>query len=61
MKSILLLTLVLLTYTTCKNLKENKDINNSKQLNPNSVKSPGEFSNVAPDANNIVRPIYASK
>ena len=32
-----------------------------KELNPSSVKSPGGFENVAPDAKKIVTPIYASK
>ena len=42
-------------------LKANQPfITNPTKLNPDAVKSPGGFNNVAPEASKIITPMYAS-
>mmetsp|Transcript_2175 Transcript_2175/g.2238 ORF Transcript_2175/g.2238 Transcript_2175/m.2238 type:complete len:166 (+) Transcript_2175:28-525(+) len=62
MKSIIVLTLITLSLIYTKNLQKPEDLNYKPQkaVNPREVKSPGEFSNIAPDATQVVRPKYAN-
>lgn len=55
-KTILLLALISMIGASL--LRINQNVN---ELNPNTVKSPGGFENVAPDAKGIVTPTYAGK
>ena len=62
MKSIKYIFFIVICFTTVLNLKIS---NKSAQLvvtsiNPECVKSPGEFINVAPEATKIITPKYAS-
>jgi hypothetical protein len=64
MKSILIF-IALLSTLTAKNLKQIVFPLDSSvkvtSLNPQTIKSPGEFSNVAPESNEIITPRIACK
>ena len=61
MKSIII-ALVLISAILSLNLKNQDDDKKIvKAVNYNDVKSPGEFSNIAPEATKIITPKYSSK
>ena len=63
MKSFKLLLVISFLFTCSLNIKITNKSNQFvvTSLNPDCVKSPGEFSNIAPDTKSIVTPKYASK
>ena len=58
MKSTILLSLILIACVTSKNLKQDYSV--QKSVDPRTVKSEGEFSNIAPDATKVIKPKYAN-
>jgi len=62
MKSILLATILIISVCHIES-NNNLRANNStvKKVNPKEVTSPGDFSNISPDAKEVIRPKYACK
>ena len=52
-------TILLLTVISMIGASLLRNSQNANELNPSTVKSPGGFENVAPDAKGIVTPSYA--
>jgi hypothetical protein len=68
MKWKIILTILAISAINCSFLKREDEsilffypIDQQKELDPVIVKSPGEFSNVAPESKKIITPEYASK
>jgi hypothetical protein len=62
MKSILIIAVLIFGVINSKNLKNSQDkVEVQKSVDPKSVKSLGEFSNISPDATKVITPKYASK
>lgn len=62
MKSIIIIAIIVFGVINSKYLKnEQADVVVQKSVDPKSVKSLGEFSNISPDATKVITPKYASK
>jgi hypothetical protein len=62
MKSIIIIAVLIFSTVDSKYLKsEQSDAVIQKSVDPKSVKSLGEFSNISPDATRVITPKYASK
>lgn len=62
MKSIIIIAILVFGAINSKYLKNaQSDVIVQKSVDPKSVKSLGEFSNISPDATKVITPKYASK
>lgn len=62
MKSIIVIAILVFSVINSKNLKNyQSEVKLQKSVDPKSVKSLGEFSNISPDATKVITPKYASK